>query len=199
MDALELLIVTFSTGASAVAWASCCAGCSTLALASTFSNFLFSDPPRFCHDFFGHDPERRFRRSKSHLFLLPAGNRKRLGELVDFRRSRFLAGRNVHQLWRRRSQCLVVGRFRRRIRNRPCGQFGWGCNALDNGNLLLNGDRKAFRGVHKQVQRAVSEYRRDQGKENYQPKNPDHHLKIRRGGAVPDSGKRLVCQIKSME
>jgi len=36
--------------------------------------------------------------SSATLSCFSPGNRKRLGKLVDFRRSRFLAGRNVHTL-----------------------------------------------------------------------------------------------------
>jgi len=57
----------------------------------------------------------------------------------------------MNQFRRRRSQCLVIGRLRSRVQNRLFSQFGWCCNALNRGDLLLNGERKTFRGVYKRV------------------------------------------------
>lgn len=58
-------------------------------------------------------------------------------------------------------------------------------NALNRGNLLLNCEHKTLCGDNKCISRSGSEYRRDDGKENYQPKNPEHHPRFTTTGGAP--------------
>jgi bifunctional non-homologous end joining protein LigD len=71
-----------------------------------------------------------------------------LEEPIYFRRSRFLARRNVSQFGYCCSEGLVIGRLRRSIRNRLFSQLRWCCNILDCGDLQQNGERKTLCGVN---------------------------------------------------